>query len=125
MEEAYNKGAEWCNYGWSADKMAFFPTQKSTWDKLQKTKNHKNDCGRPGVNGGYIANPYVKFGVNCYGKKPAPSDIDKALMDARKNRIHPKNAKDQEIDKKVEFWKQNAATLLQINSFNNNRWSEF
>jgi flagellar basal body-associated protein FliL len=70
IETAYNKGAEWCSYGWSDGKMIFFPTQKKTWDKLQKTTDHKNDCGRPGVNGGYIKNPYVRFGVNCYGKKP-------------------------------------------------------
>jgi hypothetical protein len=36
---------------------------------LQKIKGHEHDCGRPGVNGGYIANPLVKFGVNCYGNK--------------------------------------------------------
>ena len=28
VEQAYNKGAEWCNYGWSDDQMALFPTQK-------------------------------------------------------------------------------------------------
>ena len=31
VEEAYKDGAEWCNYGWSENQMAFFPTQKSTW----------------------------------------------------------------------------------------------
>ena len=36
----------------------------------------KNNCGRPGVNGGYIDNPYIKFGVNCYGKKPTPTEND-------------------------------------------------
>ena len=54
VKAAWNKGAEWCNYGWSANQMAFYPTQKTTWDKLQKIKGHENDCGRPGVNGGYI-----------------------------------------------------------------------
>jgi hypothetical protein len=66
VEDAYNQGAEWCNYGWSDGQMALFPTQKDTWNKLQKTKNNKNDCGRPGINGGFIDNPYVKFGVNCF-----------------------------------------------------------
>jgi hypothetical protein len=125
MEEAYNKGAEWCNYGWSADQMAFFPTQKSTWDKLQKTKNHKNDCGRPGVNGGYMANPYIRFGVNCYGKKPAASDADKNRMNANKNRVYPKTNEDALLDAKVQFWKNNSDKLLKINSFNNDKWSEF
>ena len=125
MEEAYNKGAEWCNYGWSADQMAFFPTQKSSWDKLQKTKNHKNDCGRPGVNGGYMANPYIRFGVNCYGKKPAASDADKNRMNANKNRVYPKTSEDALLDAKVQFWKNNSDKLLKINSFNNDKWSEF
>ena len=26
-------------------------------------------CGNPGINGGYFANPDLKFGVNCYGIK--------------------------------------------------------
>merc|ERR1711991_738171 len=52
IEDAYKSGAEWCNYGWSADQMAFYPTQKSTWKKLQKIKGHEHDCGRPGINGG-------------------------------------------------------------------------
>ena len=30
-------------------------------------------CGNPGINGGYFANPDLKFGVNCYGIKPKKS----------------------------------------------------
>ena len=125
IEKAYNKGAEWCNYGWSSNQMAFFPTQKSTWDKLQKTKNHKNDCGRPGVNGGYMKNPYIRFGVNCYGKKPGASDEDLNRMNAKKNQVYPKTREDLILDAKVQFWKDNADKLLKINSFNENKWSEF
>lgn len=125
MEDAYNKGAEWCNYGWSANQMAFFPTQKSTWDKLQKTKNHKNYCGRPGVNGGYMKNPYIRFGVNCYGKKPKANDADLSRMNAKKNQVYPKTREDLLLDAKVQFWKDNADKLLKINSFNENKWSEY
>jgi hypothetical protein len=125
IEKAYNKGAEWCNYGWSANQMAFFPTQKSTWDKLQQTKNHKNDCGRPGVNGGYMKNPYIRFGVNCYGKKPVASDDDLNRMNAKKNHVYPKTREDLLLDAKVQFWKDNADKLLKINSFNENKWSEY
>jgi len=39
IENAYNNGAEWCNYGWSDGQMAFFPTQKDTWSVLQRTKS--------------------------------------------------------------------------------------
>ena len=69
--DAYNHGAEWCGYGWSAGGMALYPTQKGTWDALQQEVDQakKTACGRPGVNGGYF-DPASKFGVNCYGIKP-------------------------------------------------------
>lgn len=69
--DAYNGGAEWCGYGWSAGGMALFPTQKSTWTELQREVDpgKRTACGRPGVNGGYF-DPMSKFGVNCYGFKP-------------------------------------------------------
>jgi hypothetical protein len=70
VEAAYNAGGEWCQYGWSQGQMAFFPTQKSTWTGLQNNPATQNACGRPGINGGYIANPNVRFGANCYGQKP-------------------------------------------------------
>jgi hypothetical protein len=124
IEAAYNDGAEWCNYGWSDGQMIFFPTQKASWDKLQQTDDHKNDCGRPGVNGGYNANPYAKFGVNCFGKKPKAKNSDINHMNSKQNVIYPKNKKDIELDEKVNYWKKNADKMLNINSFNANRWFE-
>jgi hypothetical protein len=89
--EAYNSGAEWCSYGWSAGGMALYPTQKATWDALQREVDpaKKTACGRPGVNGGYF-DPSLKFGVNCFGfkpkgdfKGPAPlPGVDKTAFDA-------------------------------------------
>jgi len=69
--EAFNHGAEWCTYGWSAGGMALYPTQKATWDQLQQEPDtgRRTRCGRPGVNGGYF-DPATKFGVNCFGFKP-------------------------------------------------------
>jgi len=125
VEDSYNNGGEWCNYGWSDGQMALFPTQKNTWDKLQKTDNHKNDCGRPGINGGHIANPYMKFGVNCYGKKPKASDGDLSRMSANNSKTYPKTAEDQVLDAKVKYWKENAATMLNLNSYNKDKWSEY
>lgn len=125
VEESYNKGGEWCNYGWSADQLALFPTQKLTWFKLQRNPAHKNDCGRPGVNGGYMENPYIRFGVNCYGKKPAATEKDKQEMEANKEINVPKTPEELLLDKKVQFWKENADKLLNINSFNYNKWSEY
>jgi hypothetical protein len=141
IENAYNNGAEWCNYGWSAGQMILFPTQKATWEKLQKadenrgcaavagqqtsaTPSNKNNCGRPGINGGYIANPYVRFGVNCFGKKPAATDADKVRMNAKQNQVYPKTPAEQVLENKVNYWKENADRLLQINSYSTNAWDK-
>ena len=123
IEDAYNKGGEWCSYGWSEGQMAYFPTQKSTWEDLQKNPKTKNNCGRPGVNGGYMENPYIKFGVNCYGTKPKPTDRD--LQTMANNKLQPKTEEDALMDKKVNFWKENADKLLNLNAFNRNSWSEY
>ena len=125
IEEAYNKGGEWCNYGWSQDQMAYFPTQKETWNLLQSNEDYKNACGRPGINGGYIDNPRVKFGVNCFGIKPDPSSHEQSVMDANKESVFPKSRSQTEIDKKVKFWKENADKLLTINSYNKDNWSRY
>jgi hypothetical protein len=125
IEAAYNAGAEWCAYGWSEDQMAFFPTQNATWSKLQKDPKTKNNCGRPGVNGGYIANPYIKFGVNCYGKKPKPTDADLNRLDAKQNQVFPKSTEDKKLDERVKNWKENADKFLQVSSYNTNKWSKY
>jgi Extracellular link domain len=122
VEAAYNNGAEWCNYGWSENQSAYFPTQKATWQALQKTKN-KNACGRPGVNGGYMDDPNQRFGVNCYGKKPLPKPEE--LKALKQSQLPPKSQEDVITDMKVKFWKDNSDKLLQINAYNNNKWSQY
>ncbi len=121
VEDAYKNGGEWCNYGWSDGQMALFPTQKKTFDKLQKIEGHENDCGRPGVNGGYIANPKVKFGVNCYGYKPKMTQIEQELMATEP--LYPKTEKDIEMENRVNYWKDKLSEIL-ISPFNNNTWSK-
>lgn len=133
IEEAYKKGGEWCGYGWSEDQMALFPTQQSTYDKLKdiddeqgcKLKNNNKvqfNCGRPGINGGYISNPYIKFGVNCFGNKPEASETDLAQMNVVDQ--YPKNAYQKELDSKIQYWKDNAANMLNVSSFNKQQWNE-
>lgn len=119
MEKAYNKGAEWCEYGWSQDQMAYFPTQKKTWEELQSSESNKNACGRPGINGGYIANPNIRFGVNCYGIKPDISDREKCMMD---NTSYYENPEDKIMNKKEEYWESRISDML-ISPFNENKWS--
>ena len=120
VETAYNSGGEWCNYGWSEGQNALFPTQKATFKGLQKIKGHEHDCGRPGINGGYIANPHVKFGVNCYGKKPPITQEEEELMETASP--YPKTQKDYAMDQRVNYWKSKLDEIL-VSPFNYNSWS--
>lgn len=121
IENSYNQGAEWCSYGWSKDQMALFPTQKQTWKKLQTIDGHENDCGRPGINGGYIDNPNVRFGVNCFGTKPGISEEEQEIMNNAT--IFPKSAEDRKVDRLARKYKKNLDNIL-INPFNHNSWSQ-
>lgn len=122
IEKAYGSGAEWCNYGWSAEQLALFPTQKKTYDRLQTIPGHENDCGRTGVNGGYIANPNIKFGINCYGNKPKITSEEEDLM--KTATPYPETAKDLAFQKRIDFWKNKVDEIL-VSPFNYNTWGSF
>ena len=121
VEEAYNKGGEWCNYGWSDGQMALFPTQQKTFDDLQKIEGHENDCGRPGINGGYMKNPALRFGVNCYGYKPRMTPEEEDLMATQP--IYPRTAKDIAMENRVNYWKDKLTEIL-VSPFNRSTWSK-
>jgi len=121
VEDSYKNGGEWCNYGWSDGQMALFPTQKKTFDNLQKIKGHEHDCGRPGINGGYIANPNVQFGVNCYGNKPKITKEEESLMEVASP--YPQTVEDIAFQKKVDLWKNKVDSVL-VSPFNYNNWSQ-
>ena len=125
VEDAYNKGGEWCNYGWSEGQLALFPTQKSTWSKLQGSEETKNQCGRPGVNGGYMENDGLLFGVNCFGKKPHASDKELKMMAANKNIDVSSSSTITAENPRLKFWKDNKDTLLVLNPFARGDWSEW
>lgn len=121
VEKAYNNGGQWCNYGWSDEQMVLFPTQKETYEKLQKIPGHENDCGRPGINGGYIANPNARFGVNCYGYKPEITNEERTKM----GRVtpYPLTQKEKEMNRKVNEYKNKLHEIL-LSPFNNTRWDQ-
>jgi hypothetical protein len=121
VEKAYKDGAQWCNYGWSDNQMILFPTQKETYDKLQKIEGHENDCGRPGVNGGYIANPNARFGVNCYGYKPEITQEEREKMG--QITPYPLTQKEKEMNAKVNKYKNKLHEIM-VSPFNNNKWSQ-
>ena len=120
VEDSYKDGGEWCNYGWSDGQMALFPTQQKTYNELQKKEGHENDCGRPGINGGYIANPLVKFGINCYGYKPRMTSTEEELMATEP--LYPKTEKDIAMENRVIYWKDKLSEIL-VSPFNHNTWS--
>ena len=121
VENSYNEGGEWCNYGWSEGQMALYPTQKRTFQQLQNIKGHEHDCGRPGINGGYIANPDVKFGVNCFGHKPIITSEERELM--QNGKAFPQTIQDQALEKKVDYWKHHIDDIL-VSPFNRTTWSK-
>ena len=115
--DAYKSGAEWCSYGWSKDKMALYPTQKKTWDKLQKApENKRDDCGSPGINGGVFKNTNLKFGANCYGKKPSKPNEYPEVVDY----ISTKSKQEQELEKYFKDTRRDYSVL----PFNRIKWSK-
>lgn len=116
LMEAFSLGAEWCGYGWSAGGMALFPTQESTWSQMQMevSESKRTACGRPGINGGYF-DPKMKFGVNCYGNKPANMGVKLPLPLAGTDTAT--------FDKMVSKFKSMIHSM-QISPFNRDIWSE-
>lgn len=120
MEDSYKDGADWCSFGWSDGQMAFYPTQTEKWTNLQAIEGHEHDCGRPGINGGYIDNPNVRFGVNCFGYKPKISQQEMEQMG--NTPLYPKTNKEIDFDKKVDHWRSKLSEIT-VAPFNNANWS--
>jgi hypothetical protein len=120
VQEAYKQGGDWCSYGWSENQLALFPTQLARWKQLQKTDGHENDCGRPGINGGFIDNPNVRFGVNCFGYKPKITSDEALIME--NTPLFPVTQAQLDFEKRVKHWKNKISNIL-IAPFNSNSWS--
>ena len=121
VANAYNNNAEWCSYGWSKDQLVLYPTQEKTYNKLQKIKGHENDCGRPGINGGFISNSNARFGVNCYGHKPEITPEEQQMMINRSP--YPLTKEDKLLEKRVECYRKKLKNII-VSPFNNNQWSK-
>ena len=121
IKNAQQKGANWCSYGWSHDKLALYPTSDTAFKKIQNTEeeNNKYKCGLPGVNGGYLNNPYIKLGANCYGVKPYKSELEKQNLDDSNN--IPKSQKELIFNERTKYWKDRIGNIL-LYPFNNERW---
>jgi hypothetical protein len=98
--------------------MAVFPTQKDTYEKLQKgSAEYRNACGKPGVNGGFFDNPDLRFGVNCYGPKPAQN----AVSELNGGVDLPPTAEMIEYDKKVQQFREQLTTTTVL-PFRRGQW---
>jgi len=121
VKAAWDRGADWCNYGWVKGQNAIFPTQTDTWQKLQGgPEEERGACGRPGINGGYFDNPELRFGVNCYGPKPAQSTHDESTVAKRSGQ--PLTAGALEVEKKVNKFRSEADNIGVL-PFSGNKWS--
>ena len=121
IESAYGNGAEWCGYGWSDDQMALYPTQKKSYDGLQKIKGHEHDCGRPGINGGYMKNEKLRFGVNCYGKKPNITPEEQHILES--STPYPLTVEERDFNKLTRYYKEKLPEML-ISAFNYKKWNK-
>jgi hypothetical protein len=118
MKDALSKGADWCNYGWVKGQLAVYPTSDATYAKIQAgPPDQLGSCGQPGMNGGYFDNPEMRFGVNCYGKKP-PKTANDEVIGAQGAPPSPETIA---FDKKVNQFKQDADNVA-ILPFNSNSW---
>jgi hypothetical protein len=121
VKEAYAKGADWCNYGWVKGQMAVYPTQTNTWEQLQQgPPEQRGACGRPGLNGGHFDNPELRFGVSCYGVKPAQKDHDATGVAA--GDAAPLSPGGLDFEKKVNYYRGEADSIG-ILPFSKSAWS--
>jgi hypothetical protein len=121
VKDAWQKGADWCNYGWVKGQMAVYPTQDSTYEELQQgPEDQRGACGKPGLNGGYFDNPEMKFGVTCTGKRPAQSSHD--ATSAASGATRPLTASGLEFEKKVQQFREESDSMG-IMPFNKEKWS--
>jgi hypothetical protein len=121
VKQAWDRGADWCNYGWVKGQNAVYPTSQDTWQKLQSgPEEQRMACGKPGINGGYFDNPELRFGVNCYGPKPTQSKHDEEAV-AKRTGV-PLTPSGIEFDKKVNKYRGESDSIG-ILPFNEGKWS--
>jgi hypothetical protein len=120
VKDSWQKGADWCNYGWIKGQAAVYPTQQSTFDKLQAgPEDQRMACGVPGVNGGYFDNPELRFGVNCYGVKPSENEADARAIMAQNGDLTPEALA---FDRKVLDYKAHMGEIP-VNPFKPGTWT--
>ena len=111
MNDTYNNGANWCNYGWIDKSEAYYP--------LQSDIDDKTCLGKKGLNGGLMEED-LNLGINCYGVKPTENayyPIDKLYTDS--------SMSDKDIIMLENYKKKMNAGGIKIAPFNNSAWSKY
>ena len=118
LVDAYNKGANWCSYGWCEGGSAYYPVQEDFYQLIQGTPEFRGNCGKPGLNGG-IFEPNMRFGINCFGIKPKGVHVQTSFeTDDTSKEINICEAEG--VKDRVQ-----ANSNDNIISFNNNKWSSY
>ena len=120
--QAWKAGADWCNYGWVKGQSAVYPTQSSTYEKMQKmgTDEQRLACGTVGINGGHFDDTKLQFGVNCYGIKPAETSYNSSINMLP---IEPETNGQREFNTKVAKY-QSHISNIKLMPFRDGAWSE-
>jgi hypothetical protein len=115
VKDAYNAGADWCNYGWVKGQLSVYPTQQSTYDKLQAgPEDERGSCGVPGLNGGFFPNADQRFGVNCYGTRPTETPLDERQQFVSQHETA--------FDREVSRFRAELPSIA-VNPWNGSQWS--
>ena len=112
LNESYNNGANWCNYGWDSDGQAYYPLQDDT--------NNSACEGSKGLNGGKMPTDDIKLGALCYGVKPEDgrySDLVKINQDS--------SFSEGDLLMLENYRKKLANGGIKITPFNNKAWSRW
>jgi hypothetical protein len=111
LNDTYNNGANWCNYGWIDKSEAYYPLQIDT--------DTTTCLGKKGLNGGLMEED-LSLGVHCYGVKPGENSyypLDKLYNDS--------SMSDKDIVMLENYKKKMNAGGIKIAPFNNNAWSKY
>ena len=121
LQKAHKEGANWCNYGWSANQMALYPIQKDHYNSLQiGPKELRDSCGKPGINGGFFSDKSLQLGVNCYGYRPNP---DKSRIVYTEEHPLDKSISIGSVPSKTE--KALDKSAIDVLPFSNDKWSSY
>lgn len=130
LNDAFNKGANWCSWGWLEGMSVGYPVQEKYWMAIDKS--HKGFCGpTAGLNVIESVDPLKKYYVTCFGLKPKQGHKDVKLnksiqkvVTGANSLLHDiaqcKKAKEVSVQKK---WTQQQKQQIRILKFNPTEWS--